>query len=421
MRTALTKKKKKTLLIRGGLFLCAGSCAAAGVMAAGWESSPAAVSKAAVSSAGDEPDEEVSMVSAAQEADGADSALILPEELESLFAEMTGIVPKSDSGTDTESGDGSENEQETDDLDADASAEREQAILDFLEAVELGEDFQIPMAMPEELGTLSPWFIYHCGRLPIERAKRVHPWQQAKTLEDLEETLRTAIAGYDGSWSVYVKNLNTDESFVINDQPMKSASVMKLFIMGAVYTAIEDGELERTDSIMSLMNAMITYSDNESSNQLLYILGNSSYADGIAKVNEFIQSHGYSEMTVEYNGFSNSATNTGNGVNQVAAKDVGQLLEDIYRRTWMSRAVSNEMEEMLLAQNTRYKIPAGLPDGVICGNKSGEMSDTQNDAAIIYSDACDYILVVLSNGWSSTDSAISRISSISSMVYDFFN
>ncbi|MCC8106334.1 MAG: class A beta-lactamase-related serine hydrolase [Clostridiales bacterium] len=344
----------------------------------------------------------------------SDSVLTLPSELETQIARLTGLDTEEETEAETETE--SETEIETEVLD-----ENEQALREFLKSVRLGEDFQIPMTMPGEWGTLPGPLTYSCGRLNIDRAERIHPWQQEKTMEELEALVQEAISGYDGTWSVYVKNLNTDESFVINDQPMKSASVMKLFIMGTVYTAFEEGELERTDEIMALVNAMISYSDNTSSNQLLYILGDSSYADGIAKVNEFIQSHGYSEMTVEYNGFSNSATNSGNGINQVAAKDVGQILEDIYRRTWMSRAVSNEMEEMLLAQNTRYKIPAGLPDDVLCANKTGEMSDTQNDAAIIYSDACDYILVVLSNGWSSSDTAITRISNLSALVYEYWN
>ena len=107
--------------------------------------------------------------------------------------------------------------------------------------------------------------------------------------------------------------------------------------------------------------------------------------------------------------------------NQVTAKDCGKLLEDIYRRTWVSRGISNEIEDMLLAQQTRYKIPAGLPEGVLCGNKTGEMDATENDAAIIYAKDCDYILVVLSNVWSSKDQAITRIQSESSLVYDYLN
>lgn len=54
----------------------------------------------------------------------------------------------------------------------------------------------------------------------------------------------------------------------------------------------------------------------------------------------------------------------------------------------MSRGISNEIEDMLLAQQTRYKIPAGLPEGVLCGNKTGEMDATENDAAIIYAKDC---------------------------------
>lgn len=241
-----------------------------------------------------------------------------------------------------------------------------------------------------------------------------------RPLSELESILSDKISGYDGTWSVYVKNLGTNESFVLNDRPMKSASVMKLFIMGTVYKAFESGELERTDEIMELVHDMIEYSDNGDSNRLLYLLGDESYEHGIQKVDAFIREYGFSDMTIEYNGFNDPATNMGTGqYNQVSAKDCGKLLEDIYRRNWVNRAVSNEMEAMLLAQNTRYKIPAGLPDGVLCGNKTGEMDTTENDAAIIYAEECDYILVVLSSDWGSKDTAIERIRSISAAVYDF--
>ena len=243
-----------------------------------------------------------------------------------------------------------------------------------------------------------------------------------KSFVQLKHLIEKEIADYDGEWSVYVKNLNTDESFVLNDRPMKSASVMKLFIMGTVYKAFESGELERTDETMKLLHAMISYSDNPSSNKLLYLLGNGSYEKGIEQVDTFIAEYGFSDMTVEYNGFNDPSTNTSDDLyNQVAARDCGKLLEDIYRRTWVNRAVSNEMEKMLLSQNTRYKIPAGLPDDVLVGNKTGEMDTTENDAAIIYGPECDYILVVLSSDWSSKDNAIFRIRDISSMVYKYLN
>ncbi len=238
----------------------------------------------------------------------------------------------------------------------------------------------------------------------------------------LKKMVENRIDKYDGDWSVYVKNLKTDESFVVNDRPMKSASVMKLFILGTVYKAIEAGELKRTDEVVSLVNSMITASDNEASNRLLYLLGNSSYADGIAQVDAFIEKYGFSDMTVEYNGFNNSNTVLDPGHNnQVSAKDCGKLLEDVYRRTWVNRMAASEIEQMMLNQQTRYKIPAGLPEGVSCGNKTGEMDTTENDAAVVYGKECDYILVILSSDWGSKDQAISRIASMSSMVYKFLN
>ena len=247
-------------------------------------------------------------------------------------------------------------------------------------------------------------------------------WRPEKTLQNLKQQLAEQIAGYDGEWSVYCKNLTTEESFVIHDSPMKSASVMKLFIMGTVFTAFENGELSRTDEILELLHNMIVYSDNSASNELLSKLGNGNYADGIAKVDAFIESHEFSNMTVEYNGFNDPATNTSTDhFNQVAAKDCGKLLEDIYRRTWVNRTVSNEMESLLLSQDTRYKIPAGLPEGVLCGNKTGEMDTTENDAAIIYGKDCDYILVVLSSDWDSKDQAISRIAELSRITYQYLN
>ncbi len=284
-----------------------------------------------------------------------------------------------------------------------------------------GADFIIPMTVPEETDTFLPGEEF---LIPELRGigRQSEESRQGYTFAELEEAAAQQLAGYDGDWSVYVKNLSTDESFVINDRPMKSASVMKLFIMGTVYKAFESGDLERTDEVMYLVTKMITESDNEASNDLLYRLGSGSYERGIEKVDEFISEYGFSEMTVEYNGFNSAAaTVDSENFNQVSAKDCGKLLEDIYRRTWVSRSVSNEMEALLLAQNTRYKIPAGLPDGVLCGNKTGEMDTTENDAAIIYAENCDYILVVLSSDWGSKDQAINRIQSISALVYQYLN
>ena len=332
---------------------------------------------------------------------------------------------ENETASETEFGSGSEaRETETEtDTDTEAAGLNPEALDKEWKHLQTqyGENFLFPMAAAaaDPDGLPLPELKY---TMQLRGYDAVLQWKPEKTLQNLKQQLEDQIAGYDGEWSVYCKNLTTEESFVIHDSPMKSASVMKLFIMGTVYTAFENGELSRTDEIVELLHNMIVYSDNSASNALLAKLGNGNYADGIAKVDAFIDSHGFSDMTVEYNGFNDPATNTSTDhFNQVAAKDCGKLLEDIYRRTWVNRTVSNEMESLLLSQDTRYKIPAGLPEGVLCGNKTGEMDTTENDAAIIYGKDCDYILVVLSSDWGSKDQAISRIAELSRITYQYLN
>ena len=242
------------------------------------------------------------------------------------------------------------------------------------------------------------------------------------TIRTLETKLTNLTESYSGLWSVYVKNLTTGDSLIINDVPMKSASVMKLFIMGTVYEAIDSGELDRTQEVVDLLNNMICYSSNTDSNRLLSLLGKGDYAVGIEKVNQYITTQNYSAKTHEYNGFNDSSIILDSEhFNQVSAKDCGNLLEQIYRRTFGSRKVCNEIETMMLKQDTRYKIPAGLPEGTEVGNKTGEMDTVENDVAVIYGDKSDYILCVLSSDWDNKNEAISHIEEISSVTYDFFD
>ena len=241
------------------------------------------------------------------------------------------------------------------------------------------------------------------------------------SMQILRASLIDMLSEYDGDWSVYVKNLSTGETMSINDVAMPSASIMKLFVMGTVYRAIETGDLNRTDNLMSLLTDMISYSSNEDANTLISILGSGSYAAGIAKVNEYIRSEGYSEKTHQYNGFQNASTVVDpDHFNHLCASDCGMLIEKIYHRTFGTRKVCNEIENMMLNQQTRYKIPAAIGDRAQVGNKTGETDNTENDVAIVYTASCDYIICVLSSNWASKDQAQHRIQSVSGEVFSYF-
>ena len=242
-----------------------------------------------------------------------------------------------------------------------------------------------------------------------------------KNMSVLRQQLERKIANYSGTWSICVKEMDTEEELVIHDEAMPSASVLKLFIMGAVYQAIEDGELERTSELVERLNSMITASSNTAANQLFYQLGGSDYKKGVDKVNQYIQEQGYSDRTIAYNPFQDSSLTVNPGkINQTCGRDCAELLSRIYHRTLGRRKVCNEIEEMMLSQATRYKIPKAIPDSALVGNKTGETDDIENDVAIVYTPVGDYILCVFSTGWTDKKEAEARITDISAEVYAYF-
>lgn len=94
------------------------------------------------------------------------------------------------------------------------------------------------------------------------------------------------------------------------------------------------------------------------------------------------------------------------------------MLSDIY---YGNLKYSDRMLSLLKQQQRTWKIPAGVPQGVVTANKTGELYNTENDVAIIYAPSGPYILSVLSTNLKSTSNAQNVIRSISSLVYNFFN
>lgn len=258
--------------------------------------------------------------------------------------------------------------------------------------------------------------------------------EEADQMESLEALLTEMIGGEDGTWSIYVKNLDTDVSIVINDEPVYAASLIKLFVMektfrdmdmlidnDAAYTGSEE---ESRQKIMTTLENMIEISDNESYNELVRIESSSrSFSEGCTIINNYLQDSIYSETRI-YHTLSPSNTEEeriSSNRNHTSAVDCGMLLEAIYDGTCVSEDASSQMLDLLLAQQTRGKIPAGVPEDIEVANKTGETDETQHDAAIVYGEDTDYILCVLSDEVPDSNAAASLIREISSEVYVYLN
>ncbi len=219
----------------------------------------------------------------------------------------------------------------------------------------------------------------------------------------LKKRLNEEIDKLGGKWSLYLKRMDTNQTIRINDdEKMVAASLIKLFIAGEFYTLAEEGELD-ADSFRSSPDLMISASDNGAANTLIS-------ACTMDKINDFARENGYEETELnrrmlEWNGTEN----------YTSARDCGKMLEKVLKGEYVSEEASERILEDLRSQQRTSKIPAGVPKEVKTGNKTGELDNVDNDAAIIWAPDCTYILCIMS---SDTGGRIAEIRKLSSIVYN---
>ncbi|GEM_PF-526090 len=240
-------------------------------------------------------------------------------------------------------------------------------------------------------------------------------------MEDLGQTLIAALSGYQGNWSVYVEDLEACTYLEINSHMVKSASLIKLYVLGALLQAVENGTLAESAYLDGLMADMITVSDNDATNVLTsYLSADESFDGGMAVVNAFVAAQGFSGTHMGRS-LGSYAGATPERDNYTSVHDCGTFLAAVYRGNMVSRDRSDQILNLLKAQTRTWKIPAGVPAGTVTANKTGELDDTENDAAIIFSPGGDYVLCVMATGLANVGTAQSQIAALSGMVYQYFN
>ena len=246
-----------------------------------------------------------------------------------------------------------------------------------------------------------------------------------ESLNNLLSQVRTLLPQDNGNWSVYVCNLMKGTEGTIDNQPMQAASLIKLFIMGAVYENYDQlCETYDADTLNSYLNPMITVSDNDAANTLVNMLGGGDDSAGMDVVNAFCQAHGYTSTSM---GRLLLHSNE-NGDNYTSVNDCGHFLKEIYQinagtaeNPTLSHA--DAMYSLLKMQERRNKIPADMPEGVSVANKTGELDNVENDVGIIYNTTkgIDLVVCFMSQNLSSTGNAQETIAQDSRMIYGYYN
>ncbi|OFK61738.1 hypothetical protein HMPREF2811_02840 [Globicatella sp. HMSC072A10] len=254
-----------------------------------------------------------------------------------------------------------------------------------------------------------------------EKSKIVENKNKQQWLPNIkvEGIFNPLIYSLDGEYSLYYQALDdktSSQPLILNNQPMRSASIIKLFVLAALFEQVEKGELDLTEqyslkaedkvsgtgdiqnmedgselTLLTLAEKMMTISDNSATNILINLMG------GIEKVQKIIIELGYSDVQLKRLMVDLEALNAGND-NYVTAEDVGRILADIYQGKLVSKSASQEMLAILKQQTDRRMLAQNLPSDVAYYGKTGNFEDygVQNDAAIIETPKGAFILVFLS-------------------------
>ena len=219
-----------------------------------------------------------------------------------------------------------------------------------------------------------------------------------------KEKIQKIMESQQGHVGFYYKDLTTGEEFGYqeNDQ-YKAASVIKLPIFMCVAKWIAEGKASWDDRIKvtheskvpicgaltlfsdepmvdlkTLCKLMISLSDNCATNLLITHFGIPAYKEEFQRL-------GLKDTVLARILFDPSPI-TGNLRNYIVPKEMGMLLEQVYRRTFINEEVSAFIEEVLLLQQINHKIPGYLNYTVEIAHKTGEDEDISLHVGIVFTE-----------------------------------
>ena len=228
-----------------------------------------------------------------------------------------------------------------------------------------------------------------------------------KDIDYLGDTVEEIISEYDNvEFSVYFKDLSSDQTLIINDEPMYPCSIIKIGVMASVFMQIAEGNLSYEECYPYLW-AMITYSDNTSYNILLKMIGNGDALKGAEVTNHYLSSCGLNATQIHHGLLEGDYYFTDGSSNISSAKDIGILLELINDNMIVDELSCSRMKQLLLACEDNTGLQSGLPTDVAYAHKTGWAYDYYHDGGIVDD---DYILVVFSKGLEEHQEAMSKIS-----------
>lgn len=204
--------------------------------------------------------------------------------------------------------------------------------------------------------------------------------------------------------SFLIENLDTEECVTYNDKQMRCASLIKLFIMEHVYKEAAAGRYELTADRQKDLATMITESDNSAANRFIDDfggVGKDRKIDESNSINQNIKKSGYKYTELNHKMYDKMPPEGPTKYqNYSSVSDIASLLRGLYNETLLEGDYNKEALGLMRGQKRRWKIPLRITEKYIdlsVANKTGELSQVENDAAIIEGEDFNLIFVIMTD------------------------
>jgi beta-lactamase class A len=267
----------------------------------------------------------------------------------------------------------------------------------------------------------------------------------------LEVRLASLAKDHKGKVAIAVKHLKNGTSYYLHaDEPMPTASLIKLAVMIEVYQQAAEGKIKLTDSVtlheadkvpgsgiltehfsdgatISLRDTvrlMMAFSDNTATNLVLDKIG-------IAATGKRMEAWGYPNTRINAKSFRGDTTSVAPdrtkrfGLGSTAAREMVEILEKLEEGKLVSPEACKEMLEHLKKCNDQDKFTRFLPAKTVVAHKTGSVADIRTDAGILYLSSGPVVLCVLTEKnddktWRVENAGNVLCAKVAKEVYDYF-
>lgn len=247
--------------------------------------------------------------------------------------------------------------------------------------------------------------VIHLTTLPCQAVELPSPPADDPELAAL---LQPLIEAHQGKVGVAIKHLGTGKGYLYRgDQPMPTASLIKMAVMVAAYHQIDAGtidatvrvELKESDkvpgsgiltghfsagtnlSLRDTIRLMMAFSDNTATNLVVDVIG-------LTTTSELMKSFGLPNTQLHSKVYRRDTSidlerSQRFGLGSTTAAETIALLEWIDRGEIIDRKICDEMLAHLYANQDATKLARSLPTSVRIGHKSGYVNASRTDAGLI--------------------------------------